>query len=1708
MLFNDEVVSYSVHDFDDSGDRVIPVSDLLKENEGENEEKHEGREIKEEKDRKFDWKNEIIFIKNERRRKNINVLAKSGETCNGVNNSSLGEEIKAKKSIELVSNGEFSRIGKTLVYHDSFKLLYENTNIHVEIPTISDEKDDPNDVQNTDRAVEEIQQINSLSEYVNNHMKQWSIKNKRIFFSNINILTEILNYNYSSVWRNRDKKNIEQFHHHDNFLMHILNLDENKKVEYMKHKENLELEEKSSGNNTSVTQVPNMTCTHLCEMEREVVVGAEDELKNLENSINSSSESSKRNRNKVPCMYEKIKQVECQFEPGNNYKFVYPQSNRGEKMRESYIPFNNILFDSKMESGNLLYVMKDKVKEKYYLYLNNDTRRDEKKNQWFYFSASYVPNEYLEEINKKQNGTHSKKRRIEDFVNEINKNLFLKSNETVRYSVDSSDKFCVKNVKKLQTPFTVRFQIMNMSKPNCLYKEGHSPLVFSKWRNKLEGKTWERTAYDVKYTKNTPGRQFNIKKNCYESVSSHTYSLEFSYDFLYPYDTVYFSSSYPYTYSYLKQYLANIKSYVGNSKTICYKEEVLCKTNCGLECPILAITNFEKKVEVESSVHETDKESEQRGNRRTYSESNRIFERDKRNEKSSDEFMQEFPNLLKKDMLYETKKKKVLTAFVDLKKASDSFHVETEGKERIQKREKTIIWVSARVHPGESNSSYAMHGFLSFIISDNIYANILRDNFIFIIIPMLNVDGVMLGNNRCCSNGFDLNRQWHKPIMCLHATIYAAKALIKKVSSIYKIGFFCDFHGHSTKYNCFLFGNAGSNVFIKDKKLNHIFPRILAESVPWYALEDTKFKLEPESKGVARIICGKELNIVCSYTLEMSLVGIKVKRKLNFFENMKRDVFSEDSWEITDNKVETKTTERYRKRKQGEHETKWRAKNLLDMENKLTEQNGEGYDKGENENKEWENAEKEKEKAKLENDKQENDNKNNDKNNDNKNNDNKNSENIENGNKSNRLDDGEKYDFHYYDENMYMWTGIGFGISLFKFMNFLKYYKPFIYEVGEEKVGSLGGSLTSNVKSIKTPTSEEQNVAKKKTSSGTFLSKGIKCKDIEGDINKGLLKRKSSDHTDLQRERIIVGKRSLLDLESSKAEKDIEKGDERAGIKDAKTESSNRNSQRNIEKLPSTKNKLICSISDNDCRDKVEKSALGLNKGNSVEKRRVFKLKRKEASNASSYNNMKNNNTNNEKTERCFQSSNGCAKGMVRSVTENGINYYTKANKINVVKNATRNNCYLPKIHKMDGNAFFSESVFMEESRKETSNKKESLNICSQKKEKRCEIKKIGNETKKKGSSGVKKGKSGLVHCSVLKSNLHHLSDVESGKKSKSVTKDKISGKTKIAVLKPKKEISRNDSKISRTATLPGHLRSNMICKRRKKHNPDLQERKIQGKSSSSKSGCESRRKSSMIDRNVSSENVKSSSCCSSPFFFGSISSSSNNTNRIREKVMKNRKESLKKTETHANGKRVEITTERKRSKEKKPTKSRKSKNILRPTRNNKNGYCLKLKERSEKEKKRKTNLQVENIFAYHNMYKLDYTKNGLKVRLRPRLNRNVKEMIIKNENKMKPKIRKKRSEKKCTSFLWKWKRYIETDGVGEEHLGEQNSRRKKRHLEKYIVGRVSSLGRKKIRLRIPPPKKHTKAAKGGISNRERSKDERSNRKGKEKRAKKGKTKR
>jgi murein tripeptide amidase MpaA len=61
--------------------------------------------------------------------------------------------------------------------------------------------------------------------------------------------------------------------------------------------------------------------------------------------------------------------------------------------------------------------------------------------------------------------------------------------------------------------------------------------------------------------------------------------------------------------------------------------------------------------------------------------------------------------------------------------------------------------ITGRVHPGESNSSFIVEGIIDFICGQEREARMLRDIFVFKIVPMLNPDGVIVGNYRCSLGG-------------------------------------------------------------------------------------------------------------------------------------------------------------------------------------------------------------------------------------------------------------------------------------------------------------------------------------------------------------------------------------------------------------------------------------------------------------------------------------------------------------------------------------------------------------------------------------------------------------------------------------------------------------------------------------------------------------------------------------------------------------------------------------------------------------------------------------------------------------------------------------------------------------------------------------------------------------------------------------------
>ncbi|XP_008699188.2 cytosolic carboxypeptidase 2 isoform X2 [Ursus maritimus] len=190
---------------------------------------------------------------------------------------------------------------------------------------------------------------------------------------------------------------------------------------------------------------------------------------------------------------------------------------------------------------------------------------------------------------------------------------------------------------------------------------------------------------------------------------------------------------------------------------------------------------------------------------------------------------------------------------------------------------KKAVVLSARVHPGESNGSWIMKGFLDFILSNSPDAQLLRDIFVFKVVPMLNPDGVIVGNYRCSLAGRDLNRHYKTILKESFPCIWYTRNMIKRLLEEREVVLYCDFHGHSRKNNIFLYG-CNSN----DRKYwlhERVFPLMLSKNAPdKFSFHSCNFKVQKCKEGTGRVVMWR-MGILNSYTMESTFGGSTLGNK-------------------------------------------------------------------------------------------------------------------------------------------------------------------------------------------------------------------------------------------------------------------------------------------------------------------------------------------------------------------------------------------------------------------------------------------------------------------------------------------------------------------------------------------------------------------------------------------------------------------------------------------------------------------------------------------------------------------------------------------------------------------------------------------------------------------------------------------------------------
>lgn len=210
-------------------------------------------------------------------------------------------------------------------------------------------------------------------------------------------------------------------------------------------------------------------------------------------------------------------------------------------------------------------------------------------------------------------------------------------------------------------------------------------------------------------------------------------------------------------------------------------------------------------------------------------------------------------------------------------------------------KSKKIIVFIGRVHPSEAPSSHIVSGMLSFLLSKSEEAEKLRNTFVYIIVPMINPDGVKYGNTRCSLLGVDLNRRWPEPVPHLHPEVYSVKKMIQGLHEKYGIFMICDIHSHAKKKNVFMYGCNSKKSDKISKEINNkakIVPLLLSKHNSHFSLKDSHFKMDKSKESTARIVMFRQLGIVNSYTVETSFFGSEFQKifEVNDWEKIGQDL--------------------------------------------------------------------------------------------------------------------------------------------------------------------------------------------------------------------------------------------------------------------------------------------------------------------------------------------------------------------------------------------------------------------------------------------------------------------------------------------------------------------------------------------------------------------------------------------------------------------------------------------------------------------------------------------------------------------------------------------------------------------------------------------------------------------------------------------------
>lgn len=199
---------------------------------------------------------------------------------------------------------------------------------------------------------------------------------------------------------------------------------------------------------------------------------------------------------------------------------------------------------------------------------------------------------------------------------------------------------------------------------------------------------------------------------------------------------------------------------------------------------------------------------------------------------------------------------------------------------------KKCMYVTARLHAAETHGSWIMKYLIEELTQKAETYDSILNNYIVKLVPMINTDGVTIGNARSSLVGLDLNRRWANPNPTIHPEIFFLKEAMADTAERQGIQIYCDLHGHNKKDNCFFYGcNKAADEGILSWTKTRLLPKIFAQIEEIFNYNQCRFKQDKYKLNTARVVVWNEMRVTNSFTLETSQYAKNLAVKDQFGNN-------------------------------------------------------------------------------------------------------------------------------------------------------------------------------------------------------------------------------------------------------------------------------------------------------------------------------------------------------------------------------------------------------------------------------------------------------------------------------------------------------------------------------------------------------------------------------------------------------------------------------------------------------------------------------------------------------------------------------------------------------------------------------------------------------------------------------------------------------